>query len=296
MPTSGVNRSVLLVGGHDTGKSNYLGRLWIALRRADGLVTAPDDPSEIDYVETLSRYLRGGEFAPRTDNDGIARKFETPLKVLVGQSVETGTLLVPDVGGELWEKASQDRELDADWLDQLEACDGALLFVRTDSKQNVPSLNWVTSARLMRAKATRLLKRLRDQVPTQLFLTDMVNLLEENLGSSTRARPRVAIIVTAWDALPAERRNADPLAYIRCEYPMLAGRLLDCDRIEVKVFGVSVAGGDLEKDLAHRSRFLASDVATQGSVVYCVGDVCKSSGDLTSPIAWALGADLSASG
>jgi len=290
--------SVVLVGGHDAGKSNFVGRFWIALRKQDGLLRLPQDPAVIDYVESLARHLWRGEFAPRTDRDGLAREFEAPMLFSTGpRTGQEATLIVPDVAGELWENATKDRELETDWIKRIEACDGAVIFVRVGSKQNVPSLNWVTAARLMRAKAaTRLLSAARDAVPTQIFLTDMMNLLERHLGrrSPSAGKPKIAIVVAAWDILPPDRQVMDPLAYLTEEYPMFAGRLADCSRVESRAFGVSIAGGDLENDVVHRTKYLEGDASKEGYVIYNAGSgsVVRID-DLTAPVAWALGAVLS---
>jgi hypothetical protein len=54
----------------------------------------------------------------------------------------------------------------------------------------------------------------------------------------------VAVLVTAWDRLDKEKRVQGPMAYLRTEFPMFAGRLEDIETLDVKTFGVSVVSGD----------------------------------------------------
>jgi len=287
-----IDRSVLLVGGHDAGKSNYVGRLWLGLRRGDGLLAVPEDPEQIEYVETLIAEIRQGRYAGRTDLDGEARNFEGTSLVQGGSLKGLKTrILVPDVAGELWERTSSDRELDADWIDRIERCSGALLFLRFGSKHHVPALDWVTSAELMRTPLARAVQK--SQIASQIFLTDMLNLLDLHLGKRLRdVKPRVSVVVAAWDAIPPDEQAAGPFAYIQRTYPMFAGRLADRGRLDAKAFGTSITGGDLVNE-AHRAEFLASDAEEEGYVVYEGRDgQMVERRDLTIPVAWALGVEL----
>jgi hypothetical protein len=282
-------RSVILIGGHDTGKSFYVGRLWLALRRGDGLLAMPEDPEHIEYVEELIRSIEQGKYPQRTDNDGEARDFCGGAVIRGGRDDgATVQIEVPDVAGELWERACEDRQIELAWIERIRSCAGALVFVRFGSKHFVKPLNWVTDADTMKLPIARLIKA--DRVATQIFLTDMLNLLEQNLGKAlSLARPRVAILAAAWDALPQEVREAGPLAYVESEFPMFGGRLRDRGRLETMAFGTSITGGDLNTQ-AHREAFLKSNADEEGYVVYRSEDgeliECK---DLTLPVAWALG-------
>jgi hypothetical protein len=54
----------------------------------------------------------------------------------------------------------------------------------------------------------------------------------------------------------------------------------------VKIFGVSVVGGDLEVDPDFRQEFLNGDIDTAGYVVEQIEGVVRDGHDLTLPIAW----------
>lgn len=285
--------SVLLTGGHDTGKSIYIARLWLALRRANGLLAMPEDPEEIEYVESLIRILMKGEYPERTDNDGQARDFRGTVAIRAGEfEGSTAEIIVPDVAGELWENASEGRDLENKWVERIRSCTGALLFLRLGSKHHVNALDWITSADKMKLKFIR--DAHKDGVATQVFLTDLLNILDLHLGKDTdRNRPRVAIMIAAWDALSEDSRSLGPRAYIDMQYPLFGGRLRDDDRLETRVFASSVSGGDLNTE-AHRTAFLGSNADQEGYIVYETGDgLAVQSPDLTLPVAWALGCELS---
>lgn len=286
------DRSVVLVGGHDTGKSVYVGRLWLALRRSNGRLAMPNDPEQIEYVEALIRDLEQGRYPERTDNDGQPRTFEGRA-VVSGANAENKSvrIVVPDVAGELWERASEEREFDESWLKRLRRCAGALLFTRSGSAHHVEALDWITAADKMAHPVAQLVQT--DKVATQLFLTDLLNLLDLHLSADALIRrPRVAIMVTAWDALPADARELGPERFVKLQYPMLGGRLRDRGRIDTRVFATSITGGDLNT-VEHRTAFLESSADQEGYVLYKAanGEIVESA-DLTLPIAWAVGVDV----
>lgn len=292
MSTVNYEASVLLIGGHDTGKSNYVGRLWLALRRGDGLLATPDVPEQIEYVEGLIASLQEGTYAGRTESGDEPRTFEGDARIQSGPHEGRITrVVVPDVHGELWETASAERELDASWVKRLRTSAGALLFLRFGSKHHVEALDWITSAQAMRTPIAQMAGK--GEFPTQLFLTDMLNLLELHLGKDLGGgRPRVSVVVAAWDSLPENETEGGPLGYIERNYPMFGGRLSDHGRLDTKAFGTSITGGDLKTD-AHKEAFLLSSADKEGYVVYqgSDGNLVKRE-DLTIPVAWAVGVEL----
>src|SRR5207245_929374 len=100
--------------------------------------------------------------------------------------------------------------------------------------------------------------------------------------------PRVAVLVTAWDMLDNQRSAAGPSAFLRCEYPLFGGRLRDTSKLQVRVFGVSVVGGDLDADKDFRTRFLEGELNTAGYVMTESPNGITKELDLTVPLAWLI--------
>ena len=279
-----MSDSVMLIGGPDTGKTNYLARLWEALRSGTGKLKRLHAP-EIKYVEDALAHLLQGEFAPRSEKDieESRRDFAITVCLPGGSPVE---LIVPDVTGELWKDAVDTLELPEEWMEQLSSSSGALLFVRILSEQNVDPLDWVTSYRLLQHAGQPQNEAL---LPTQVLLMELFRFLELKLRRrSDGSRPRVAVVVTAWDRLDAERRAQSPLDYLEKEYPLFAGRISDTDVLEVSVFGISVVGGDLTLDKDFQEQFLKGDLRNSGYVITQRGEQVIEEGDLTIPLTWLL--------
>lgn len=281
-----TRRSVVLLGGPDSGKTNFIGRLWSALDARKGALVAVGQPDDIRFVLDTADHLFQGHFAPRTQVTDGRRDFEVTVAPAVGGS--EADILIPDVHGELWRKAVISSEIPADWMNELEGADGALLFVRVGSDLNVRPLDWVVSRALLQKVGHP-----EDQakLPTQVMLCEIVRFLELSLKKRPDGtNPRLSLVVAAWDAVDAGKFAQGPVAYIKREYPMLAGKLADTQILDVKVFGLSIVGGDLTADDAFRAEYLEAGMDGHGWVATqeAKGGWQKNP-DLTLPVAWVVG-------
>lgn len=278
-------KSIILVGGPDSGKSNYVGRLWASVREGQGALRRAGMPKNIEYVESICEHLLKGEFAGRTDRNSERQDFSVPLKTADGQ--EMTELVVPDFTGELWLDTVKNSEIPREWLDELERADGALLFMRVHSKLNVQPLDWVTARDLLRRHGDG-----NDEVaiPTQVVLCELLRLLRSRLSRRGDGRaPRVAVVVAAWDNLDEERRTAGPMEFLSKEFPLFSGVLEDLEEVEVRVYGVSIVGGDLQRDAEFREKYWDMDLAKCGSVMLLREGTWQEDPDVTLPVAWAIG-------
>ncbi len=282
-------RSVILLGGPDSGKTNYVGRLWPALDAKTGCIVAAKQPQDIGFVMDTAEHLFQGHFAPRTEFTDNRRDFE--VIVAPADGGEETAIVVPDISGELWRNAVINSEIAEDWMQELARADGALLFVRVGSDQDVRPLDWVTSRKLL-AKIGQDDDD-RQQLPTQVMLCELIRYLELKMSDRPDGgSPRLAMVVSAWDRVDASTFKEGPEAFLAREYPLLAGRLKDSSRLDVRVFGLSVVGGDLKDDPAFRDTFLEEGLDQYGWVARrgsATGDKWEKVKDLTLPVAWAVG-------
>jgi len=279
-----VSRSIILLGGPDSGKTNYIGPLWRALDAEGGDLHAAVQPEDISFVLEITDHIFAGEFAPRSEHSDARRDFEVVVAAMNGGP--QARIVVPDISGELWRNAVINSEIDSDWMDELERADGALLFVRVGSDQDVRPLDWVTSRTL--------LERIGDEeepgLPSQVMLCELIRFLEVSLASREDGeRPRLSVVVTAWDLVDAEKFQQGPFAYLEREYPLVAGKLRDLDNLDVRIFGLSSVGGDLKDDAVYREAFLEAGPDGQGWVAIDDQDGWRKDPDITLPIAWAVG-------
>lgn len=284
-----MNRSILIVGGPDAGKTNFLGRLWLALAQPGGAIGVKVPPQDVRYVEGALGHLLHGDFAPHSTRAEGRRDFDATVEVRRGlKEGAEARILLPDISGELWSTAVESREIDAEWMTLMQECDGALLFVRIMSDQLSAPLDWVASAQFLESGIDG---DEQGRLPTQVFCSELLRFLEQTLRCGPDgSRPRVAVVVTAWDLLDLGRAKESPRRFLEAEFPLFAGRIADCDRFDIEVFGFSVVGGDLSADEDFKRRFHEMDPAAAGYVV--LGNEDGTSNlipDVTLPVAWVLG-------
>lgn len=326
-----TRRSIVLLGGPDSGKTNYVGRLWPSFKKRIGVLQAERLPDDIAYVDGAVEHLMQGSFAPRSDRNLEVGRADFTISVR-GENGEgrLTELMVPDISGELWTRTVATFEISQEWLDVLNEAEGAVVFVRAHSDQIVQPLDWVTARTILQldaednetvAAATAdgfdkpmvtpeaaatiaeveqfLVEEERDDsveltsapsLPTQVLLCELLRYLDLCLANRANGgQPRVAVVVAAWDLLDPGVRAGGPMAYLRREFPLFAGRLADTGRLDVRLFGLSVVGGDLADDEDFRNRFLERDITEQGWVVVEDVDGLKTDEDVMLPIAWAMG-------
>jgi hypothetical protein len=311
-------QTIILVGAPDSGKTNYLARVWEAIRSKAGSLIAPAPPSDIEFVEEALEHLLKGEFAPRSDPNVAesTHSFAIAVRGADRPNDPITNIVVPDVTGELWKKALETYEIPQAWMDGLQSASGALLFVREGSEANEPALDWVTCGALLKhlalpsaetsagvtsepqaaAEAVETEAVAGDPVeevahktiiPTQVALCEYLRFLEFALKRGAGGvLPRVAVLVTAWDRLDKEKRVQGPMAYLQSEYPMFAGRLDDIATLEVRAFGISVVSGDFE-DPKFKEEFFRKKLKDSGYVV-TDDEPAKTFPDLTLPLSWVM--------
>ena len=278
------SQSIMLIGGPASGKTNYLARLWKALQSGSGRLKSVKAP-EIKYVEEALAHLLQGSFAPRSEKNIEESRRDFTITMATQDGAKRIAVVVPDVTGELWNNAVSSSELPNEWMNLLKESSGTLLFIRVHSDLNVAPLDWVNTRNLLKMDWAE--QHEEGSIPTQVVLCELLRFLQLTLrGRSDGGLPRVAVLVTAWDRLDAAAKKSGPSAFIGSEFPLFAGRLDDVSSLEVKLFGVSVVGGDLEVDPDFRQKFLNGDIDTAGYVVEQIDGVVREEHDLTLPIAW----------
>lgn len=282
-----MTTNIVLVGGPNSGKSNYIARLWISLSKKEGRLFAPTTPDKIDYVETLVKHLFAGKFVARSDSSLHEEGNDLVVDVAVrdAEPEVSASLVVPDVLGEVWQGAVANSHLQERWHDLLVTSTSALLFVHANDKDNVVALDWVTAGDLLEAGLGD--EKDATEIPTQVALCELLRMLDDLLCRD-EGRPRVAVIVAAWDKLDPNERASAPIKYLDKQFPLFAGRLRDTLDVDVRVFGLSVVGGDFSVQ-TFRDKLLDEGVPGHGYVVFEQAgevEVCK---DVTAPLQWLLG-------
>lgn len=279
-------RNVVFVGGPGSGKSNYLFRTWIAIERNKGSLMKDGLPPDLEYLHDGASILLDGKFAPHTSKD---TRHICQIPIVQRETPNFKSMIfVPDASGELWLDLYRKREWPVAWDEMITAACGFVLLVCVGSPHNEAALDWLTCERLYGSSRSPT----PTDVPTQVLLVDWLQILrsiaDRKLGRSSV--PRLSVVVTAWDRLPADRQQADPQDYLETEFPLLAQFIrAGSHRFDAKVFGLSIFGGDLDLDQKFHEEFQRSDPATLGYVISETPSGAERQQDVLAPIYWALG-------
>jgi len=294
-------RFVLLIGGPDAGKSNYLFRCWLAIDQAHGILVSDGLPDDLEYLRTGADALLNGRFAPRTPTE-VHNRNVVPVKASQNGNLK-GDLIVPDCSGEKWLDIYDRREWSDDWEELISPGTGCLVFIRAGSDKIVAPLDWINCFKLFGSAempdagleseadvaAGQSAKR---TAPTQIVLIDWLQFLRRVFTDRIRGsfRPRIGIVVSAWDAVPEDEKPAGPIAYLAANFPMFEQFLrANSSFFDIQTFAVSVAGGDFMNEPGFRDKFLEGNPLTAGFVIHGLDGDWKTTTDHTLPVAWALG-------
>lgn len=126
-------------------------------------------------------------------------------------------------------------------------------------------------------------------LPAQVGFCELVRYLTLLLADRPdQSKPRVAIVVTAWDTIHPATRAAGPMRYLQDQFPMFAGRIRTPGRLDFSVFGMSIVGGDL-RNSAFRESLKRRDLSELGYTAVMRDGAVVEDPDVTLPLAWALG-------
>jgi len=279
-----VEPKVFVVGEPETGKSNYLGRCWLAIDSGRSALKLDGLPEDMEAVRVLAQNLLAGRYSPHTNRGSTT---ELKLNVSYRNSDEKiGTLTLPDFSGEDCELIITKRRWSAEWEQAVLGATGILVFVRGENIN--PCLDWCEAQTLGVGK---LVDGNESEVtfPSDVVLVELLQMICEARGlRSARTRVNLGIVVSCWDALPADMQRTLPSKYISENLKLLDQFLAaNQDLFNIKFFGLSSTGGDL-LDNAYRAKYLA-DPRSAGYIVLSGANQQLERGlDVTIPIKWVL--------
>ncbi len=311
--------SVLLIGAHDSGKSNFLMRLWLALDAGQGMLVKDGNPKDLDYLRNGAAALLVGQYAGHTSSD-VYERVEIAVKTNPAARMRySGTLFVPDLAGEQIPAIYRNRQWSQVWENQIHRGCSCLLFVRIESREFVAPLDWMQCAALLGGIIPE--TTLRGEVeleaeaygtevtsneaqvdtekysetgkpPTQVVLVDWLQFLRAAFTARVGGdyRPRIGIVVSAWDKAPADQQSSGAAKWVASNLPMLADFCeTNDDAFEFQFFGVTVSDGDLHQNADFKAEYLKGNPKKAGRVTHSLDGSVQTSSDMTLPVAWALG-------
>jgi hypothetical protein len=237
-------RSVVIIGLPESGKTTFLGALW-------HLVTGRD-------IDTLLRFhnLRSGDVSHLNAIAARWRDAKVQERTAVGGNKLVSMALLdpagaqvrvtfPDVAGEAYRRMWEERACEPDVAEILRA-GGVLLFIHADTIQRP---QWVVDEVAMSKKLGLPVPEGEEvawhprMAPTQVQAVGLLQLLrEEPLDVGPR---RLGIMLSAWDKVADE--GLEPQAYLEAKLPLLNQYLRRAaDGWDWRVYGLSAQGGEYD--------------------------------------------------
>lgn len=282
-----ARKTIVFIGGPDTGKSNYLFRAWLAIKSKGNLIVKGGvRPSDMSYLNAGADAQLAGGFAGHTS---VAPVGQPRIPITIGN--DSAVLVLPDGPGEDWVSLYRTRRLPEGWEEYIGSSSRYLLFARADVVE-AGSADWLRRQRFRGPDANfRMTEDFRSSgVSPQVLLVDWLQILERmHRAVSGPAEPfRAGIMLTAWDKVDREARDAGPEDFLRQNHPLLHQFIeTNTARSELRVFGTSIFGGDLDDPKFQQIFRGEANPAELGYVEFLSSAKVERS-DILCPVAWAL--------
>tara|TARA_R110002073_G_scaffold61637_6_gene155016 strand:- start:2662 stop:3531 length:870 start_codon:yes stop_codon:yes gene_type:complete len=280
----------MFVGLPASGKTTFLAALWYAVRSGDVNVAleATVLTKDRDYLNSISDMWAQGEKQNRTP---VGEILEVTMHLKSRLTEAQSTLSIPDISGEMLLGHWSERTWSKQFHDIAIQSTSAILFLHPNGLYCPVSIADVngTTASLGNdddGDSTQESDPKHEPfdpllVAQQVVLIDHLQCL---LGAPVKhERIKLSLVVSAWDEVPDQSQH--PLHFAADSSPMLHQFLVaNSDRIELRAFGVSAQGGNLD-DETQRTELLLLDSPVERIKVFD-GEVTTN--DIAVPILWLM--------
>lgn len=248
---------LLFVGLPEGGKTTFLAALWYFLRynRDETGLAVVTLPGERDYLNSIADTWLAGVNQTHTKSGNVV-EVSLDLKTGVGDLV--GTVMVPDISGELFRDGWADRAWNKSFFEMACDADGVLLFFHPNHGGIPVGVADITATTNFLNEGKPSMAELGEQhqgdalepfdprnVPPQVILIDQIQCLLES--PCYHKCLRLSVVVSAWDTVKYEKLT--PAEWLEKHAPLLWNFLSsNDDTLQFRIFGVSAQGGSFDDD------------------------------------------------
>ncbi len=290
-----IERSVLVVGLPQTGKTTFLAALWEVVNSGEvpsalRLERLEGDQHHLNEIRSL--WADCNELA-RTRVAGECMVSMTLRHPATGH---LSSLHFPDIDGESFQRQWNERVWPVAYETLVCQATGALLFVHPARVSEAPLI--LDAERLMKpllpsdangpevaapSHAEAVVHTLPPEpsyAPTQVQLIELIQFIQH---ARPHASPfRLCVLISAWDVVQ-RLEHTSPEAWLGKRLPMLHQFLIaNSDLLPFEVYGVSAQGDDLRNAADLRKQLRSSD-----RILVIHGE--ETSHDITAPLQWLFG-------
>ena len=265
------DRSILLIGETDVGKSHYGGQLLKRLMQEDGRIRMDGTPTNLEPFEAVMARLDAGLSADHTPTE----TYHESRWPIIDDEGRKADLIWPDYDGEQIKNMINGRRLPQIWMDRIARSSAWLLLIRL---QKIRSDDDIFSRPLASLKGSGTEVR-EARLSDQARLTELLQILAYVRSTSSECTgrlPRLVVLLTCWDEMAVQGKPNDVLN----KYLPMFGDFVMSNWKDSSILGLSALGRSLDGQEPDE------DYITQGSEQfgYVVLEDGTDSPDLTLPI------------
>ena len=267
------DKSILLIGEYDVGKSHYGGQLLKRLMKADGRIRMDGAASNLKPFEEVMARLDAGVSADHT----AMTTYEESVWPIVDGEGHKANLIWPDYGGEQVKQIIDTKRLPLAWRTRIVQSPAWLLLIRLQQIRADDDIFSRPLEHLTKNRAENQEAHLSDQARLIELLQMLVHVRSAHDGHLCRM-PRLLVLLTCWDEMEI-KREVRPVDVLRRYLPMFCD-FLGSNWKDFAVFGLSALGERLDKEEPNRN--YVTKGSEQFGYVVLENGIC--SPDLTLPI------------
>lgn len=278
---------LLLLGGHNSGKTHYAGQLYGRLTSQEGCLRLRKEqgtPRDLSTVEGVLDALYKGHAASHTPRD-TSIEMVLPLQDPQGRALD---LHWPDYGGEQLSSIFEERSVTEAWRLRLLKSEAWVLLIRLHSETTYPDeLGKLLNRESLDENSFTRPVASGGKWDANAYWVELLQLLLHVAGRGTvqrLRRPRLAVLLSCYDEIPEP--HGTPSQTLAAKLPLLSTFIHSVwSASDVSIWGLSALG----KPLASNSQdedFRQSGPEEQGWVI--APESGEHDKDLTRPLAWLL--------
>lgn len=293
-------RRLIAIGLPEAGKTTFLAALWHVTEREEvpGSLRLEKISENAKHLNSIKNDWLSFKRVGRT----VPGQEQSATLWLREESGVIGEVVFPDLSGESYQGAWEERHWTKEYHKQIADAGGVLLFLHPGTLKEpytIAEMQKMVESAFPEESIDEVTEDVEEEeekqtpgtlaewdpekAPTQVQLVELLQFTDQCLKA---ARPvRLAVIISAWDLVRNEYSgDSGPQKWLEDRTPYLDQYVkTNLERYKVRIYGVSAQGGDL---IADRERLLSFEHASDRILIE--GPDC-SPHDISEPVRWCLG-------
>ncbi|MFC7053075.1 hypothetical protein ACFQI3_10290 [Hansschlegelia quercus] len=293
-----MNSNFVIIGLPGSGKTTFLAALWhiVEANEKPCLLRLERFEGDQTYLNKISEAWRTFQPVERTSQTGDT---DVVMHLVDDSSGTQAAAFFPDVAGERFSDQVEARRSRRIFVDNVAECDGVMLFINANSKQDFLSILELNAQLPPEPPATD--SDPEDKTAQESWSDDdeeeelvwepketpgsvrIVQILSDLLRAPFEVRRRrLALVISAWDLIVPSGRT--PAQWIAGEMPLVDQFLrTNRDFFDSRLYGVSAQGVDFKDEAAVREA-----AKKNPSERIMIVDVGEPGHDITVPLLWLM--------